>query len=177
MNNFFVAFEGKEKVGKTTIAKEVCRLTGFKYLKFPNEQNEIGKIIRKILKKEMPYHPIYFQALNSLDKRMSDIKGRVIADRFTLSQSIYGKLHGIPDEILNELSKNIQQPDLTFVFMGDSFTKDDELYGNENSIIDELYEDFLYVNKNNNKVIRIDVNKPKIETVDEILEYLWYFGK
>lgn len=173
----FYVFEGIDRIGKTTVAEEVCAKLKFKYMKFPNESLTTGKVIRKILQGIIPYEPYSFQGLNALDKYLTPIFGKVICDRYSLSQTIYGLNDGLPKEYLDEICKKLPTPDATFIFTGFPFCEDTEIFSETTTKIAELYEDYLYKNRFNERVIRIEANKDIKDTIQEILEYIWYFEK
>jgi thymidylate kinase len=176
LNNLFV-FEGNEKLGKTTVALDVCKKTGYRYQKFPNESNETGKIIREILQEKRSYEPYSFQALNAIDKQITDLEGNVICDRYTLSQIVYGILDDVSLEFLEEINVGLPEPNLIFVFTGDPFCKDDDIFNENTGEIGELYEKFLSKHVSDKTIIRIEANKPIEETITEICDYIWEFEK
>jgi thymidylate kinase len=177
MDNLIV-FEGNEKLGKTTVALEVCKKLGnYRYQKFPNEENATGKIIREILQEKRSYEPYSFQALNTIDKQITDLKGNVICDRFTLSQIVYGVLDNVSIEFLEEICLDLPEPDLMFIFTGDPFCKDEEIFNDNTDQIGELYETFLSKHEIDKTIIRIEANKPLEETITEICDYIWEFEK
>jgi thymidylate kinase len=172
-NNINVfAFEGIDGIGKTKMAIEVCKRTGYNYQKFPTPNSYIGKTIRDILQGKRNYEPLSFQALNFLDKKTTDILPNTILDRYKLSQTAYGLLD-VPLHVLNEMNYLLPEPDGTFVFIGTPFRKDKEIFGDRMERLTQIYEDLLWANRWNKKYVRIEANRPVDEVVSEICELIF----
>lgn len=144
-----IAFEGKDKLGKTTQAKLIAEKLGWTYIKFPNEELYSGKIIRSILNEEMPFGAASFQALQILNRLETferlNPNGYYIFDRYTLSGIVYGLADGLPEEWIREVCGLLPAPDFTLVFMGDPFGDDSDIYGKKQEKIAQLYQDEVTV--------------------------------
>ena len=161
-----IAFEGADRLGKTTQAKLLAEKLNCKYIKFPNEELYSGKIIRRILNKELPFEPTSFQALQTLNKleSVNAIKkankkdGNVVLDRYSLSCIVYGVADGLPEEWVLATNEYLIQPDLTFIMFGIPFETDNDIYGDKEhqEKIQELYS--LYGNTVNGRVFGIKAN-------------------
>jgi len=144
-----IAFEGADKLGKTTQAKLLADKLNCEYIKFPNESLYSGKIIRQILNKELPFEPASFQALQDSNKRETvrrlDPDGKYIFDRFKLSEIVYGLVDGLPEEWVRENASLLPEPDFTIVFTGKPYGKDSDIYGEKQYEISQLYHNEIVV--------------------------------
>ena len=89
---------------------------------------------------------------------------------------MYGKVDGV-DEVWSQMLYDILdkklRPTLMFIFVGKSFATDDDIYGDKQAQIDELYEDFCAEHEKDESVIRIDVTDKNIDEVTvEVLSYI-----
>lgn len=127
-----IVFEGPDKLGKTTQAKLLAEKLNCKYIKFPNEEMYSGKIIRKILNKELPFEPASFQALQIINRietfEKLDLKETYVFDRGTLSGIVYGLADGLPEDWIRKVCSYIPAPDITFVFRGMPYQTDSDIY-------------------------------------------------
>jgi dTMP kinase len=134
-----IVFEGQDGLGKTTQALLLAKKLGCEYIKLPNEKVFSGQILRKILNKELPFEPASFQALQVIDKMLAAKEilaaeaesGFVILDRFLLSSIAYGKADGLPEDWIDDINKFLLKPDVTFLFEGESFKLDKDIYGSK----------------------------------------------
>jgi thymidylate kinase len=177
-------FCGPDGVGKTTAAKEFSKLFEAPYIKFPYGSDgnpdataHSGRVIREILNNtEHPCNPVAFQALQYLNKietiplieALEKEFGIVFIDRWFPSALIYGEVDGIDRAWNGFLCKSLDdllQPTLLFVFVGEPFKKDNDIYGNKQERIRELYEKYCASQINNPTVVRIDVTGKTLEEV------------
>jgi len=144
-----IAFEGADKLGKTTQAKLLAEKLNCKYIKFPNEELYSGKIIRQIINKELPFEPVSFQALQTMNRLETfeniDFEQLYIFDRYKLSGVVYGLADGLPEEWIREVCDLLPDPDYTIVFTGESYGKDSDIYGEKQYKIRQLYHNEIVV--------------------------------
>lgn len=169
-----IAVEGADGLGKTTQAKLLAEKLNCKYIKFPNEDKFSGKRIRELLNFEHFFEPASFQALQIINRleslemmREAETKdGGIILDRFSLSGIVCGLVDGLPEEWLREVIGFLPTPDLTFLFVGDPYTQDKDVYGDaeKQAKIAELY---LKEAKNSPGRIELIYNGKSIEAVHE----------
>lgn len=138
-----IAIEGIDNTGKTTQAKLLAERSGWTYIKFPNENLYSGKIIRKIINKELPFEPASFQALQILNRFETfarfDPEGKYIFDRYKLSGIIYGLADDLPEEWIRETCDFLPDPDITIILSGKPHREDADIYGEKQEKINELY--------------------------------------
>lgn len=179
-----ICIEGPDKTGKTTQCEILSKVFNIPILKFPNEDNQVGRRIRSILNKELPYEAWSFQALMAIDKLMypgiltpyfMDQTDHAVLDRYTPSAYAYGHAEGIPANVTHVMNERILIPDITFVFEGEPFGQDTDIYGNEEfqERVVEGYKEFCNDFEQEFNVIRVNSNRP-IEEVTEDLVYNIY---
>lgn len=129
----FLNVDGTDGSGKSTLVKELQKYFKKRNKKtihthFPRYNTEIGKVIRKVLTKEIDMNPAALQMLYSADRvnwstyqfsQYSKEYDVIIADRYTTSGLVYGQHDGLAlEEILhNEL--RIKKPDIHFILYVD----------------------------------------------------------
>lgn len=122
-----ICFEGIDASGKETqvrvLASKLKEL-GFRVatVSFPRYETEIGKLIKKGLKKEIPMSDETLHGLLELDRydfleTLGSFQNYdfLIFDRFTLSNLAFGMAKGIDINWIKEMQKRLPTPDLTFV--------------------------------------------------------------
>ena len=119
-----ISIEGIDGTGKTTLAKLLTTHYNTKYIKFPSENNEIGKLIKKILNDSFVLsfnEAVSLQMLFTINK-MLEIENLsysyseiVIMDRYIDSALVYGYLDNIPLNYTYELNKFLPTPHLTLI--------------------------------------------------------------
>lgn len=138
-----ISIEGPDRLGKTTISKLLAERLGYTYIKFPNEDYYSGKIIRQILKRELPFEPASFQALQILNRFETfehlDPDGDYIFDRYKLSGIVYALADGLPDEWIRETCNYLPDADYTIVLYGIPYGEDDDIYSAKQNEIARLY--------------------------------------
>lgn len=131
-----ISIDGADGVGKTTLINgliEHYRQQGKKidFVHFPRYNTELGKVIKKVLLKEIDMHQSAFQMCCSADrlnwsvyeypklKKEYDI---IIVDRHTSSAIVYGSMDGLdPQEILYN-DRRITQPDVNIILFASAET-------------------------------------------------------
>lgn len=129
-----VNIDGADGTGKTTLVNGLIdhytnlgkKIT---YLHFPRYNTELGKVIKKVLLKELDMHISAFQMCCSADRlnwsvyelpKMKEEYDIIIVDRHTTSALVYGSMDGLePEEILYN-DRRIAQPDLNIILIGDA---------------------------------------------------------
>ena len=109
-----VGIDGTDGCGKTTLVnglidnytKKGLKIT---FLHFPRYNTELGKVIKKVLLKELNFHPSAFQMMCSADRvnwstyerpAMEEGYDIILVDRFTSSAIVYGQIEGLdPTEV------------------------------------------------------------------------------
>lgn len=109
-----VGIDGTDGCGKTTLVNGLIdhyTQLGLKitFLHFPRYNTELGKVIKKVLLKELNFHPSAFQMMCSADRvnwstyerqAMEDEYNIILVDRFTSSAIVYGQIEGLdPTEV------------------------------------------------------------------------------
>lgn len=146
-----IAIEGADRLSKSTQAKLLSEKLGWIYIKFPNEDYYSGKIIRKILKEELPFEPVSFQALQILNRFETfehlDPTQNYVFDRYKLSGIVYGLADGLPEEWIREICDLLPDPEITIVFFGHPFGEDTDIYGSKEhqSKISKIYDNEILV--------------------------------
>ena len=198
-NSLFITFEGLDGCGKTTQAKLLqlyLQLAGIKsiYTKEPGG-TEIGNEIRKILLNPDNFTiDIYTELFLLMANRNQHVNElilpalndgyNVICDRFSESTYIYqGGKNGISDyiiDLVNDIAtKNVKDPDITFIIDTDidmclsrmkdknnrldNFCKENFKYLEQN-----LYERAIISNRKNMYII--DGNKSIVDVANDIVE-------
>ncbi len=131
-NSLFIAFEGTDGSGKTTQAallrNKLASSGHLVYSTFEPTDNELGKIIRSVLKHEKKYDHYTLAALfaaDRLDHILHDDYGlltklqqgnHVITDRYYFSSYAYHTLHVDMDWVIdsNRMAAQHLKPDITF---------------------------------------------------------------
>ena len=132
-----ITIEGTDKIGKSTQVDLLVEKLNATKIKFPNENAYSGRILRKILDKELPYEPNSFQALMVLDKlgatpfikNLDDVNEYVIFDRWYQSGEVYGFLEGVDEEWMHEMNEMLVSTDLVIILHGTPYATDDDIYG------------------------------------------------
>lgn len=164
-----IAIEGGDNVGKSTIAKMLSDYLDIELIKFPNEQLESGKRIRKMLNGDDPFDPEYLQNLqneNKIDTIHALMPGTYIFDRYKISEIVYGLANGVNEQSVRSCAYLLPDPDITFLLTGKSYGYDADIYGNDayQSTITQLY---LTEAKNSSGRIEIINNEKPIDDVFE----------
>lgn len=121
-----ICFEGIDGAGTTTQAKLTCEnleKEGFSthYIKFPNPNNEIGKLIRRVLNKEVVMsaeaqallYEADFQDTQAEIFEYMNKKDFVILDRYFYSNLAYAPSKGVDHIWLQMVQSGLAIPNLT----------------------------------------------------------------
>lgn len=129
-----VNVDGADGTGKTTLVNglvDYYTSIGKKitFLHFPRYNTELGKIIKKVLLKEINMNSSSFQMLCSADRldwsieeypKMKEKYDILIVDRYSSSAIVYGQIEGLePEEILFN-DRKIAQPNVQIILLGDA---------------------------------------------------------
>lgn len=185
-------FCGGDGTGKTAAAQFFSRFFEMPYVKFPygsdgdqRASKYSGRVIREILNDtEHPCNPAAFQALQFVNKfetiplvlALEEEYGVVFVDRWIPSARMYGEVDGVDkdwNESLCEVLDGMLQPTILFVFIGEPFRKDNDIYGDKQEKIRKLYENYCEAQANNPTIIRINIDGKSLEEVHtECLHYI-----
>lgn len=168
-----ISIEGPDFVGKNTLVaqllEEAKKITEkeFKVLQFPNDETEIGRMLRKKLqdKNWQEQDGIIFQLLNTAHRyeyfqEIKKAKGNdnfiLLIIRYNLSGPVYGSIDGLNATKVWELYRWLDdyRPDLTFIITRDF--KIEELQ--------KLREPDHYEN---------EVKQEKVRKIYDIADVLW----
>lgn len=128
--------DGADGTGKTTLVNSLIdyyTYFGFKiiYLHFPRYNTELGKVIKRVLLKEIEMHPSAFQMCCSADRlnwsiyeypNLKEQYDIIIVDRHTTSALVYGNMDGLDTEEIIYNDRRIAQPDLNLILYADAET-------------------------------------------------------
>lgn len=201
----FIVLEGLDGSGKTTQLlrfKNDIENNYFKELKNykaladkePTRTGNHGKLIRKILKGEIPpVSNLEMQKLFVADRREHQKKIKIAAsqkkiflcDRYFMSTIAYGMADGLFKKKLIEMNKNFIKPDLTFIFdispkialkRINSSRKGTEHFEKYN-ILKKTHVAYKELAKNFNNVFILDGSKTVKKINSEIREFFASFLK
>lgn len=124
-----VNIDGCDCTGKSTLVDHLIThytKQGLKvhYLHFPRYDTPIGKIIKKVLLKEIKMHPSSFQMLCSADRlewsindypKLKKIFDLVFVDRHTTSALVYAQIDGLDKEEILFNDRRIVKPDINII--------------------------------------------------------------
>ncbi|MEK7071049.1 MAG: dTMP kinase [Patescibacteria group bacterium] len=111
-----IAIEGIDGSGKTTFAVELARHLGFSYQNFPDRSAAVtGKIIDQALKGESSLSSTELAIIFASNRRecIEKLKRNVVVDRYVLSGKVYALANGVSEEAVNELDRDVPEPNLT----------------------------------------------------------------
>lgn len=174
----FIVFEGIDHVGKTTQAEELVKhFQGLslpvKYMRFPDNESEIGKMLRGFLASKKQFDPRTVQLLFSANRSemapqiINDLESgtTIICDRYSYSGIAYGTVEGLDMERLRRIEAGFPEPDL-ILFLDMDVEK--ALSRHESHLPLEFYEksDFQ---KAAQKIYKEHLISPRWVTVDASL--------
>jgi dTMP kinase len=196
-----VSVDGADGTGKTTLVNgliEHYTQQGLKitYLHFPRYNTELGKVIKKVLLKELDMHISAFQMCCSADRlnwsvyeypKLKEEYDIIIVDRHTSSAIVYGSMDGLePEEILYN-DRRIAQPDINIILYADAETSMKRMssrneattkYENTEAIM-KATEKYLKLHELLPNVFYIDATKSieenRQEAIDIINEQIKYY--
>jgi dTMP kinase len=131
-----INIDGADGTGKSTLieglinyySKQNKKIT---FLHFPRYDTEIGKVIKKVMYKEIDMHPSSLQMLYSSDRlnwytydypRLEKEYDIVLVDRYLTSGMVYGAVDGLePSEILFN-DRRTAKPNANIILVADAET-------------------------------------------------------
>lgn len=132
----FIVLEGPDGSGKTTLAQALTK--NLKYLGQrvlytfePTEDNEYGCEIRRLLKGNKSYDPVYISDLMTADRRChletiilpAHANGEwIVCDRYKYSALAYQQMQGVDVRYLIESNRTYLIPDVVFILRPRSVT-------------------------------------------------------
>ncbi|CCE63831.1 hypothetical protein TPHA_0F03510 [Tetrapisispora phaffii CBS 4417] len=163
-----ILLEGLDRTGKTTqcerlvdILKETMKIEKVKQFKFPNRENEIGKLINGYLTNssnslsDQAIHLLFsanrWESINEI-KNLLNEGYYVILDRYVYSGVAYSlakEVEGMDIDWCLNCDKGLIKPDLTIFLTNDKTNKDREGFG------DERYEKIAFQLKVKEKFFEI----------------------
>ena len=175
-----VVVEGMDRIGKTTQVENLVTRNNWVSVKYPFEGIESGKVIRKILNKELPYEPYSFQALMTINKmetarmldELEEANDVVLLDRYTPSALAYGSAEGLPGSWLGYINGFCPNVDIIFVLTGEPFAKDVGIYAAD-EFQQRVKEKYTAFAKEYKGVVRINANQD-IDDVTRDIEQIIY---
>lgn len=190
-SGLFVAIEGIDGAGKTTVAKllsEEMKRRSSKpiYLTSEPTKGKIGKLLREYLKMENACKEVdaLLFAADRVEHYQNEILGLlqndhvVITDRYVYSSYAYQSTQGIPIDWLKEINKFVEEPDIVFLLdvpidvamqrLGTQDRNDQEKFETENFLraVKTVYESFSTLPN----VITIDANRSLNLIIDELAQ-------
>jgi len=141
-----IAIEGPDKFGKTLLAHLLSQELDYTYVKFPNEELDSGKELRRIINGGLLFDLEAYQELqnrNKLETLAHLPDGNYIFDRYKLSEIVYGKANGLPDDIIYKYADRIPDPDVTVLIVGRPFGTDKDIFSADayQKRVKELYKE------------------------------------
>lgn len=184
---FLVVIEGGDKLGKHTQARLLEQnlfARGFKSIleEIPYKDGMTHQVIYNMLfNGEAVEHPLIFQTLQACNRRLFQAHRLttlahhydvVVLDRWTPSTWVYGKASGITEEQDRVCQQGLAEPDLVFVFDGESYPtpeKVDDEYEKDRAFQRKVRNGYLeYVSRHENAFL-VDANRPKETIAEELL--------
>ncbi|MEM2282373.1 MAG: dTMP kinase [Candidatus Hadarchaeales archaeon] len=128
MREIFVCLEGLDGCGKSTQSKAISRWLnsiGKKVLLTAEPTNgPVGRLLREMIKGRVKFSPLTEAMLFAADRNQhleEEVKpaladGKiVICERYIHSSLAYQPARGVPEEVVRELNKHFQRPDLVIL--------------------------------------------------------------
>lgn len=193
-----IAIEGPDRVGKATQAKMLGHALmgcgpynrdipttktpwwGNKVFEVPWDDGPIYDEIYRMLEDgtAMKY-PVVFQTLHAANRRIFQARELAdhaswaevaILDRWTLSTRVYGTCDGVPVETTERILDGVIEPDLTFVFDGEPFPKDNlDSYESNNEFQQRVRAEYLtWCDRDPSKYVKINAHRAELEVHAEI---------
>jgi len=187
MRGCFIAFEGANGVGKSTIINGVYdKLLKEKrdvFLTKEPSDSEIGLLSRKIADKVegkalacLVASDRFFHVENSIIPKIN--KGKIVlCDRNILSAFVFNKMDGIPFAYTDKLYDSLKYPDLIILFYADPKIVQERLLQRDNLTRYEkekigfeqqiINESVTYLKKKNVRIIEVSTDCPVEESLSE----------
>lgn len=169
----FIVVEGVDRAGKNTIIKsikEVFYNEKIEQIDFPQRSTEIGKIIDKHLKKELPLNSQTIHLLYSANRwefceRIANRKNHIISSRYFYSGIAYtlAKEDIEDEEWCYFPDRGLPKPDIIFLIKSDINVTckrpgfGEEVY-DEEKFQKKCMDNFLQITKNEKNLIILDGN-------------------
>lgn len=158
-----INIDGVNAVGKSTLINDLLNhytQQGLKitHVHFPRYDTGIGKVIKKVLHKEIEMHPSALQMLYSADrvnwttyefqelKKLYDI---VFVDRYFTSGLVYGSIDGLDAGEILYNNKLVAKPDANLILFADIKVILERLMKRNNDV--RIYESVEIIKKANEK--------------------------
>lgn len=188
-----IAIEGPDRVGKQTQARMLGNaLFGIgpngdqpvgdgkpwwanKVYEVPWNDGPIYEEIYAMLRDGSAFEfPVAFQTLHAANRRVFQARELpshagwadvVILDRWTLSTRVYGACDGVPVEVTDRILKGVIEPDLTLVFDGDPFPKDElDAYEANTEFQQKVRAEYMrWCDRDPSKYVKIKVDRPALD--------------
>lgn len=153
-----IAIEGPDRFGKTSLAHKLAERLRCTYIKFPNEELDSGKDLRKIMNGGLLFNLTAYQKLqneNKLETLESLPEGNYIFDRYKLSEVVYGKANELSNDVIERFADRLPDPDITVLVVGRPYGKDNDIFSSTEyqKKVKELYNEA--VKNADGRVIRV----------------------
>jgi len=172
--------DGADGTGKTTLVNGLIdhyTQLGLKitYLHFPRYDTELGKVIKKVLLKELDMHQSAFQMCCSADRlnwsvyeypKLKEEYDIIIVDRHTSSALVYGCMDELePEEILYN-DRRIAQPDINIILYADAETSMKRMSGRDEATT--KYENIEAITKATKRYLKLHEILPNVYYIDAV---------
>jgi thymidylate kinase len=184
---FFVAFEGSDRLGKSTQAKvvpEILTAQGLRVAcrKIPYKDSfTYDRIYDMLFSGVAEKEPVVFQTFQGINRRHfqwdvlpglaveSDI---VIVDRWNLSTKIYGTQGGVPVPTTDVILQGVLDPDLTLIFHGTPFKTDeeDDAYEKNKEFQEKVRSEYRKAADAAPDRVLINANRPPNEVTESVIQ-------
>jgi dTMP kinase len=176
-----INIDGADGTGKSTLVEGIIKHYKYKgyllnFVHFPRYETEIGKVIQKVLNKEIQMHPSALQMLYSSDRlnwytydypELEDKYDIVLVDRYLTSGMVYGEIDGLdPNEILYN-DRRTKMPDLHIILYADADVVVKRI--DQRQEAKGMYETLSIVKQANNKYKRLQDYLDDVEYIDSAL--------
>jgi thymidylate kinase len=191
---YLVVIEGPDKVGKETQSKKLARALQERFFKTYVGSSRNKRINISVEREEIPYndgvthkkiydmlntgealqYPEVYQTFHAANRliwqkkvmpQMTTYNDVIILDRWNISSWVYGRTSRCSEKMLQCVLKEIVEPDIVFVFDGDSFhtpeRENDSYEGNQTFMAGVRHHYKRWVEENPEIAIRISANRPK----------------
>lgn len=181
----FIAFEGMDGVGKTTVAKAIAKKFNYEFKESPLKElfkidtrlyNEICNNVNQ--NTENMILKSWFYALGNIYTKVTSQNKNVVVDRHLVS-NYYWNATNETEEMFNFLLKIIGKPDLTIVLYANNVTRVNRIKKRNKTDEDLLdpnklkvgYDKMItYLNKNQMEHVIIDTTYLNLEEVITVVE-------
>jgi dTMP kinase len=143
------------------------------YLHFPRYNTELGKVIKKVLLKEIDMHQSAFQMCCSADRlnwsvyeypKLKEEYDIIIVDRHTSSAIVYGSMDGLePEEILYN-DRRIAQPNINIILFADAETSMKRMAGRNEATT--KYENIEAITNATKRYLKLHEILPNVYYID-----------